>query len=616
MIQKMRELAPMLMIVILVAFVGGTIFLDWGMNVMGQGRATAAGKINGKEISLEHFDRLVNMERYRLQEASRDIPPQQYRMIPAQVWNQEVNRVLLEGVIRQMRLGSTDQEVFEYLRRNPIPGLDTASVFMTGGQFDTAKYVQWLNTPQTYTMYPFMVEIENQVSRQILPSMKLDALLKAGVFVSPAEAAHEFSMRNDKATFEFFKVPARPFRGADESGITDKMISDFYAANQSRFHTEEQIDLYFVKIPKIATAADLEFNRKTLDDIRKGIKSGEFTFEVAAEAESDDEGTAPRGGDLGWFGRGTMVPEFEAAAFSLGIGEISDPVKTAFGYHIIKVEDRTEPEDTADVAGVRVRARHILIKDNPTNETLDALSEKADELRRLMRTTGFAEAAKSDPSVTFDSTGLFGRGDAIPKIGHLSGAGVFAFGRNQRGGDISDPLDNQDAFYILAVRERAKKGVRPLSAVRDQIVDALKDTLAMRDARAHAQQALEKVRGGAAMADVQEGDNKLVTGLAEDQAAGAYLPQLGHASKAASVALSLPAGNTSDLVADKDGYSFVRVISRNEADRANEEAVRMQARQAADMARMQGRQMVYNEWYRHLRDRARIVSNIDRFYLD
>jgi parvulin-like peptidyl-prolyl isomerase len=596
------------MIIIIVAFVGGTIFLDWGMNVMGQGRATAAGKINGKEITLERFDRLVNMERYRMQERSQDIPPQQYRMVPRQVWNQEVSRVLLGDVVKAMRLESTVQEVFEYLRRNPLPGLDTASAFMTDGRFDTTKYVQWLNTPQTYSMYPFMVEVEEQVSKQILPGQKIEALLKAGIFVSPAEAAYEQAQRSDKATFEFFKVESRYFRGGDSAQVSDSAIADYYAANQSLFKQEAQADLYFVKLAKIATENDIALNRQALEDVKKRIESGDAEFEAEAEVESDDEGTSQKGGDLGWFGRGAMVPEFEAAAFSLDTGVISEPVRTQYGYHIIKVEERE-----LDSAGVvsRVKARHILIKDNPSGETLDALSAKADEIRKTLSGKGFVEGANSDPSLTLDSTGLFKRGGDLPKIGYLSGASTFAFSRKP--GEISDPIDNPDAIYILSLKQRTKKGVQPLSAVREQIVMALKDTLAMKDAKVYAEKILEKVKGGASVAELQAEDENLAAGLAEDQAAMSYLPQLGYASRAAAVAHSLPAGAVSGIIEENGGYSVVRVIKGSEHEDRPDAP---QIRQVVEMTRMQGRQMAYGEWFRNLQGRAKIVDNIDRFYSD
>jgi peptidyl-prolyl cis-trans isomerase D len=610
MIKKLREMAPLIMIIIIVAFVGGTLFLDWGMNIMGQGPKASVGKIDGRDIPIEYFDRLVNAERSRMQGEGREVPPLQYRQIPAQVWNQEVSRALLSKVIKAMRLESTGREIYEYLKRNPLPGLDTASVFQTAGRFDTTKYEQWLSTPQTYSMYPWMAEVEKQVGGQVLPGQKIDALLKAGIFVSKAEAAYEFAQRNDKASFEYYKVLSNNYRN-DSAAVTDKMISDYYAAHQSRFRIDEQADLYFVKFPKAATANDIELNRQNLLELKRRVEAGESTFEGEAEFESDDEGSAQNGGDLGWFGRGAMVPEFEAAAFALAPGELSVPVKTQFGYHIIKLEERGEPDSGGAFA--TIKARHILKKDDPSGETLDALSDKAEQFKLTAAGKGLAAAVAAEPSVALDSTGPFKRGAMPPKLGYLSGAGLFAFSRKP--GEASDVLDNQEAYYVLGVKNREKKGLRPLSAVRDSIVEAIRDTLAMRAAKAYAAQILEKVRGGATLAEVRAGDANIVAGTAEDQPLGGYLPQLGSASRTAAAAFGLPEGALSGLIDEKSGYSFVRVLKKGEPTPFDPEN-NPQAKQAAEMIKMQGRQMAYGEWFRELHGNAKVVSNVERFYLD
>lgn len=606
MINKLREMAPAMMIVIIIAFVGGTIFLDWGMNVTGQGRATNAGKINGKEISLEYFDRLVSMERMRLQEQMTDIPQSQYRMIPTQVWNQEVSRILLENVIKSMKLGSTDEEVFQYLKRNPVPGLDTASIFMTDGRFDTTKYVQWLSTPHTYTMYPWMIDIERQVRDQILPGQKLDVLLKAGVFISPAEAAYDYAIRNDRATFEFVKIEGRNFRN-DTIAVSDNMIRDYYNANRNRFTQDEQADIYFVRFPKTATPEDEQATLEEMLDLKKEIESGELTFEAAAQNESDDEGSALNGGSLGWFGRGAMVPEFEAAAFALEPGVISDPVKSMFGFHLIKVEERSEENGE-----VRVNARHILRKNFPSDETLDRLSDNAEELRNAMLQKGFAEAVKNDPSVTFDSTGLFRRGAQPQRLESLSGAATFAF--NHKQGEISDVLDSENALYLLSVKEKLRKGIAPLERVRPQIVEILKDTLAMQEAKKYAATVLEKVKSGLSIEEIAASSQNLITGTATDAVVMGFQPQLGYASKTASAALNLPEGKISDIIEERGGFSIVRVLSKGETKEFDPSSP--EARQLAMMNRNQGRQTAYGEWYRSLQNGAKIVSNIDQFYLD
>ena len=127
------------MIIVLVAFIA-TIFLDWGMNVSGLSpKARAAGKIDGKEVPLSYFDQQVIAERQRIQEDRRDASPMELKRVPQDVWEREVYIILMTRVIQQMKLGASADQVFEYIKRNPLPGVDTASLFQTNGVLTPAS---------------------------------------------------------------------------------------------------------------------------------------------------------------------------------------------------------------------------------------------------------------------------------------------------------------------------------------------------------------------------------------------------------------------------------------------------------------------------------------------
>lgn len=117
---------------------------------------------------------------------------------------------------------------------------------------------------------------------------------------------------------------------------------------------------------------------KKANDILKEVQKGEKTFAELAQVNSEDSGSAPQGGDLGWFARGVMVKEFEDAAFALGEGAVSGLVRTEFGYHIIKVEDKkTEALEGSKDPVEQVLASHILIKTKAFADILGEIEKNA-----------------------------------------------------------------------------------------------------------------------------------------------------------------------------------------------------------------------------------------------
>ncbi|MFS0880315.1 peptidylprolyl isomerase [Metabacillus niabensis] len=116
--------------------------------------------------------------------------------------------------------------------------------------------------------------------------------------------------------------------------ITDEEMKTFFDENKAEFAKEEQVKAMHILVA----------DEKTANEVKKKLDEGGDFAELAKEY-STDPGSAQKGGELGFFGKGQMVPEFEEKAFSMKVDEISDPVKTSLGYHIIKVTDRQEAEE-------------------------------------------------------------------------------------------------------------------------------------------------------------------------------------------------------------------------------------------------------------------------------
>lgn len=188
-------------------------------------------------------------------------------------------------------------------------------------------------------------------------------------------------------------------------------------------------------------------------EVRKRIvENGEDFGEVAKEV-SEDPGSAPDGGELGWISKGQTVPEFEDAAFSLPVGEVSQPVKTDFGFHLIQVEEKNE-------AGDQVRARHILIRidTTPPQEAQDAAAAKAmqtieDAKARIEAGEDFATVAKevSEDPVSAEKGGDLGW---IAADNTRFPADVVSKAFELTPGQISEPIKTDQGIYLIMVEEK------------------------------------------------------------------------------------------------------------------------------------------------------------------
>lgn len=232
--------------------------------------------------------------------------------------------------------------------------------------------------------------------------------------------------------------------------VSSGEVKQFYEANRDSIPDKPAgVRLAHILIgvtPSQATRDSL-YSFATL--IRDKALSGE-DFETLARNYSDDP-SADKGGDLGWFGRGEMVPEFEQAAFALQPGQISDVVETTFGFHIIKVTGRKED---------RVKASHILISMTPSDVDREARLVLADSLYQALKNgANFDEAAKqySDDQNSADKGGELGwyaADELLPEFVNVL--------KDMDVGDISAPVASEFGYHILKLEEkRAASPVDP-----------------------------------------------------------------------------------------------------------------------------------------------------------
>jgi peptidyl-prolyl cis-trans isomerase D len=619
MISKMRAMAPTIMIIILIAFVIGTIFFNWGMNRGSQGSTMIpAGKINGREIPLQNFDQEVNMERQRLEQSGRSTDPYQSHLVPQQVWERKVNELLMAHFFKNTHLYASADEIFNYLKNNPVPGIDTVSAFLTDGKFDTTKYIAFLNDPKTYEYNPGFRELE-KYARDLVSASKVEMLLSATLVPTKAEVEYQFRREQEKAVFEYASIRPDAFT-IDSTRITDAMLKSYYEAHRDTFNSQEQASLYYVKVAKRSTERDEKVYYQELKDIKDRIMGQPDSvrasmFAEEARVSSDDESNAANGGDLGTFGHGAMVPEFDTVAFTMPVGTVSDPVKTRFGLHLIYIEKRE-----GSGKDVKVKASHILRKIVPTLETLDELTSKIDTLRSRILDQGFVkaaqEAAGNDPAIIFDSTELFARGGMIPGIGYLAGVNRFIYGREKKDKEpVSERFENSDGFYLVAIKRQLPKGTMPFDAVKERIRWKLSDSLRKVEMKKFALEWSGKLDEKTPLASLKMQDStRVASGVTDTVTAVSYVPGIGADSKVAAVAFALPVGKRSKLFEAGDTWYVVRPLWKGP-----QATVAMESSNAMMIINRyinQAKQRLYLDWYNDYKKKAKVESNVEKIYLD
>ncbi|MFI5252332.1 MAG: peptidylprolyl isomerase [Bacteroidota bacterium] len=200
---------------------------------------------------------------------------------------------------------------------------------------------------------------------------------------------------------------------------------------------------------------------KEANDIVKQLKSG-ADFAALAAQKSKDPGSAAKGGDLGWFGKGRMVKPFEDAAFKSKIGQVAGPVKSQFGYHILKVTGRDNR---------LVRIIDLKMSVHPSAQTKDALAQQAQDFAYLAKQNDFTKTAEEYKYSVLE-TPAFQKNAFISGIGMNSTLNKFAF--SEKVGKVGDAVPLQSGYVVAVVSDVNDTRLKPFDEVKSTISDALK----------------------------------------------------------------------------------------------------------------------------------------------
>ena len=602
-----------LVVLVFIAFV----FVDFGgaLGGGGGGARTAAATVGGEEISYADFQReYQRLEAQYRQAFGESFTPQlaEQMRLPLQALDRLVDQKVLLGEADRLGLTASDSEVRDSILE--IPGMkDAQGTFV--GQTAYERFVR----ANGYAVRDF----EDAVRSQILLT-KLSAIFSASVAISDAEVEKSYRDQAERAAIRYLVLPARNFQS--EVQLQPAEIAAYFEGHKEEFRLPVQRAINYLLVDTVRLRAKLTFEKAELqkyyddhladftqeeqvrvrhlllkvDDqrsasqaeaqiaaLKQRVEKGEDLAKLASEL-SEDPASKPRGGDLGYFGRGRMIKEFEDAAFAAAPNSLVGPVRTSFGFHLIQVLDHRAggQRPFAEVEG-QVRAKL-------STERADAAAEaKAEELaRRIAAETLTTEEqlkglADSD-TVVFISTPPFGREEVVPGIGRGTPFSSAAFALEP--GKTSTPVKINRGFAILSLKEEKPERLPELSEVEGKVRQALLRVKLDERATARLLAAKSELAAGKSLDDLAK---ELAVEVKESGEFGrdGAIPGLGQVPDLVDAALAARPGDVGGPVATAQGPALFVVTARQGFDPAafaNEKAATRETLERNEVNRLLG----------------------------
>ncbi|RKT45067.1 SurA N-terminal domain-containing protein [Thiocapsa rosea] len=523
MLQAIRERAQGWLAWVIVGFIS-IPFALWGIqSYLGVGGEPVVATVNGVEITDRDLSRRAQQARIELRErlgAAYDPALFEEGRLRAEVLDDMIRQTLLLDVSNRIGMRVSDEEVRIQILAEPA--------FQRDGRFDRESYERLL---RLQGLSP--AQFEEQLRQQLIGNQLLRAVVGSELITS-RELDDYRRLSGQTRELSYALMPAADFQS--DAPIGEDEIQAFYEANAARFQSPEMVKLDYlvldvaelakgaeirddellrvyeqdqsrfgqpelrsvrhllVTVPQDADEASAQAVEAQVQAIRERILAGE-AFDEVARAESQDPGSASEGGSLGTIEQGIMDPVFDMVAFALPEGELSQPVRTRFGYHLIEVTEIIPPavksfeevkeELRAEVSRQRAESLFYDLGERLANvayETPDSLEPAADELGLTLQQSDWIGRAGGEGVL------------AHPRVTGAAFSDEVLVGRTNS--DLIEPERDVLRAVVLRVADHRVAAVRPLDEVRDEIAEELRSERARESALQAAGTAVEQLRQG------------------------------------------------------------------------------------------------------------------------
>jgi len=490
----------------------------------------AVAEVGGTEITVSEFQTEFSRYRSQLRQQQGDAYDELQANRP------EARREFLENMIDRRLLSQHAEEMGLSISPNTIVGMiRDIPAFQVQGRFDPEIYRQ-----QIAASGQTVAGFERDLARDLLVQ-ELPAGVTSSVLVTDADVDRLLRVQTEKREISMVTVASQAYR--DEVEISQDEIESFYAENQNQFMRPERVSVEFVELDTRDMAESIQVEEEVLRErydstrsrfmteerrrashilitaggersedearelaqtLRNRIEQGE-DFGALAREYSDDPGSASAGGDLGWIETDVMMPEFEEALYDLNSeGAVAGPIKTEFGWHLIRLEEVEQPRgQTFEEARAQIleeireeRADELYIELN--ERLIDLIYADPTGLEAVAENLGL-ELQEAGPFSRFNAEGIL----AEPRVLQAIFSDLVLLKR-----EASEPVEIEpNHAVVVLVTEHQPSEPRPLSDVSDEIRERLVRDAARAAARARAEALIARIENdGVTLEQVAESE--------------------------------------------------------------------------------------------------------------
>jgi len=481
--------------------------------VSGETSSDILAKIGDESVSVQDVRQQLN----QIEQRNPNMRPLE-ALYAQQILKQLVFQKEIEYEAKRLGIAVSDQERAERIRQL-VPTAFNGSTFVGMDRYSA----------EVQARFQMTVPVFEELIRQGLLEEKFRKLVTDGISVGPAELQDEFRYKNEKVKLDYTLIKPEDLEGKispDEAEIraayeknkskyqvperrvvryalvdvnqirqnlqvSDDMLKLQYQANIQQYQVPNRVHVEHILFMTVGkTDAEVEEVKKKAEDVLKQVKKG-GKFEDLAKKYSEDPGSKDKGGDLSWITQGQTVPEFEKTAFSLGPGQVSELVKTQYGFHIIKVLEK-ETAHTKPFEEVKDSLRAPLLLTQADKLASDTADQLSSEIRQSSKIS--LDDLANKHHLTVNETRPISATDPLLELADSKEAKNAIF--QLRMGELNPPVRTDRGYVVLSLKSIQSAHQGSLEEVRDRLITDLKREKSTELAKSKSEELIKRVKAG------------------------------------------------------------------------------------------------------------------------